>query len=183
MTEKRRAVFLDRDGVLNVTNVQSGKPYAPRQLDDFVLLPDVVQSTAKLQELGFLLVVVTNQPDVGNNLVERETIEAMHARLTDLIAVDIIKVCYHSQNEGCLCRKPRPGMLIDAIQELNIDPTGSFLVGDRSSDIEAGLAVGCTTLFIDNGYAEPLTVTPNMHVKSLLEATHCIQAHIQREHK
>lgn len=166
----RRAVFLDRDGVLNASLVRGGKPYAPRSLAEFELLPGVAEALAQSRRAGFLNVVVTNQPDVSNGKAKREDIEAMHARLLKELPIDAVKVCYHDDRDGCACRKPKPGMLLEAARELGIDLAQSFLVGDRWRDIAAAQAAGCKALFIDYKYDERGPDHPFIAVKSLPEA-------------
>jgi len=167
----RPAVFLDRDGVLNHSEVRDGKAFAPRRLEDFRVLPEAPAALAALKAAGYLLVVVTNQPDVGNGLVEREVVEEMNRRLAEALPVDAVEVCFHAQWDGCSCRKPKPGMLLTAAARLGIDLTSSFMVGDRGGDVEAGLAAGCRTIFIDRGYAEGIRVTPHHVVSDVAEAT------------
>ncbi len=162
----RAAVFLDRDGVLNRAEVREGKPYAPRRLRDFRLLPGTVAAVRGLREAGFLLVVVTNQPDIGNGHVAPRVVEAMHARLRRRLSPDAIEVCSHRQDDGCACRKPRPGLLRAAAERLGIDLARSFLVGDRWHDIVAGRAAGCYTVFVDRGYREPRPVEADAIVRS-----------------
>ena len=152
----RRAVFLDRDGVINRSAVRGGKPYAPRRIEDFRLLPGVARAVIDLKRAKFLVVVVTNQPDIGNGLVSASTVEAMHARLKSRVPVDDIRVCPHRQDAGCACRKPKPGMLRAAARRWNIDLQNSYMVGDRAGDIVAGKAAGCYTLLINRRYSEPL---------------------------
>lgn len=149
-----RAVFLDRDGVLNRAEVRDGKPYAPRALQNFRLLPGAAEAVRRLKAVGFVVVVVTNQPDIGNGLVDDATVAAMHARLKARVPVDDVRICPHAQNENCACRKPAPGMLLAAADDLGLNLPASFMVGDRLGDIAAGAAAGCRTVFIDRGYAE-----------------------------
>ncbi len=170
----RQAVFLDRDGVINRAVVRDGKPYPPATLDDFLLLPGVEQAIQALREAGFLIIVVTNQPDVTTGLQRREVVESMHARLRDAGLCDDIKVCYHTESDGCECRKPKPGMLLDAASEWNIDLARSFMVGDRWRDVGAGKAAGCFTFFIDHKYAERQPEMPGAVVESLAEASSLI---------
>src|SRR6185437_9819529 len=99
----RPAVFLDRDGVLNRSAVKNGKPYAPRQLSDFHLLPGVAEAVADLKTAGFLVIVVTNQPDVGHGLISPATLDAMHMKLQSKVPVDDILVCSHTQQANCSC--------------------------------------------------------------------------------
>ena len=148
----RRAVFLDRDGVLVVPEFREGRSFAPRRVEDFRVYPGAQQALAKLSAAGFLLAVVTNQPDVGNGLVSQAVVERMHELLKAELPIEAVRACYHRQNEGCYCRKPKPGMLLDLASEFGISLADSFMVGDRASDIDAGRAAGCKTVFLDLGY-------------------------------
>ena len=179
MVMARSAVFLDRDGVINRCTVRHGKPYAPRRLADFRLLPGVIGAVRALKDAGFLVIVVTNQPDIGNGLMKRSVVEAMHEKLSRRIAVDETRVCPHRQDAGCRCRKPKPGMLRQAARKWHIDPRKSFVVGDRSSDIIAGQAIGCYTVFVDRGYSEPQRATPDSTVSSLPAAARLILSLVQ----
>ncbi len=172
----RPAVFLDRDGVLVRSLLRDGKPSAPRSLREFEILPDVPAALAALKKAGFLLIVVTNQPDVGNRLVARATVEAMHERLGRALPLDGVEVCYHRQSDGCECRKPRPGMLRHAAREFGIDTAASYMVGDRWSDMVVGHAQGCFTVFIDRGHDEPKPESADLTVVSLAEAARAILA-------
>ena len=154
--------------------MRDGKPYAPRRLEEFQLLPGVKGAVTKLHDAGFLVVVVTNQPDIANGLVAHEVVEAMHARLRARVPVDAIEVCPHGQHDECACRKPKPGLLVGAAQRLSIDLEQSFLVGDRWKDIVAGREVGCYTVFVDRGYQEAKPVEADAVARSLPEATRVI---------
>jgi D-glycero-D-manno-heptose 1,7-bisphosphate phosphatase len=174
----RRAVFLDRDGVLNRPVVRDGLPFPPADVGEFELYPDVVEGCLQLKEAGFLLVVVTNQPDVGRGTQSRESVEAMHARLReDVPALDGIEVCFHAgaaHGEPCDCRKPRPGMLLRAAEIHGIDLKRSFLIGDRWRDIDCAHAAGCRVVFIDHGYREALREKPEFTVATFAEAVRTI---------
>jgi D-glycero-D-manno-heptose 1,7-bisphosphate phosphatase len=163
-----RAVFLDRDGVLNAT-VGDG-PGSPRTEAEFSLLPDAADVCARLRNAGFLVVVITNQPEIARGVLDRETLERMHARLRRSLEVDEIRVCPHDDRDGCGCRKPRPGLILDAARELDIDLAGSFVVGDRWRDVEAGRQAGCTTVLIDRPWSEAERSRPDYSVTSLGEA-------------
>ena len=173
---RRRAVFLDRDGVINRALVRDRKPYAPRHLGEFRLLPGAADAVAQLRSVGFLIIVVTNQPDVGHGLTSPQALAAMHARLSERLGVDAILVCPHRQDAGCACRKPKPGMMHQAQTDWDIDVRRSYLVGDRSNDIVAGRAAGLYTVFLDRGYAEPLLEPPDARVGSLRQAVRKILA-------
>jgi len=170
----RRAVFLDRDGVLNHTDVKGGKPYAPIRFQDFKILPGTFKALSSLKKIGFDLVVITNQPDVGNGKVKKETVEQMNAYLRTELPIDMIKVCYHAKRDGCQCRKPKPGMILEAAFELQTSLSKSYLVGDRGGDISAGKAAGCTTILINKHYAEKLIDKPNFYALSLESAVNKI---------
>lgn len=165
----RRAVFLDRDGVLNRALVRDGKPYPPARLEELEVLPEVPGALARLRAAGLLLVVVTNQPDVARGEQRREVVLAMHARLAAELPLDAIEACFEDGDDAPR-RKPNPGMLTDAAARLGIDLRRSFLVGDRWRDVEAGRRAGCTTLFVDRGYSEPLRSAPDLTVADLGEA-------------
>ena len=160
--------------MINRCEVRNGKPYAPRRFADFRFLPGVVAAARALKYAGFVLIVATNQPDIGNGLVERSVVEAMHEKLRRSLPVDEVRMCPHRQGAGCACRKPKPGMLRQAARKWGIDARRSFLVGDRTSDIVAGQAVGCYTVFVDRGYAEPQRATPDSTVSSLPAAARLI---------
>jgi D-glycero-D-manno-heptose 1,7-bisphosphate phosphatase len=165
-----RAVFLDRDGVLTVPEFRDGRSFAPRRLADFRLYDDASGSLSRLKAAGFRLIVVTNQPDVGNGLMERSVVEEMHRRLAAELPVDAIEVCYHRAADGCACRKPKPGMLRRAAERFAVDCPSSFMIGDRGSDVAAGQALGCRTILIDRGYRGEQPAAPDHTVLSLAEA-------------
>ena len=169
-TGGRRAVFLDRDGVLNRTRVVDGRPYPPAGLEELEILPGVSAALQALRQAGYLLIVVTNQPDVARGTTSRDTVEAINRHLQDALGVDEIRTCYHDSGEGCDCRKPRPGMLLAAARDHGIDLAASWMVGDRWRDTEAGRAAGCKTIFIDYGYAERQPESVDFRVASLAEA-------------
>lgn len=170
----RPAVFLDRDGVLSRSLLRDGKPVAPTTVGEFELLPGVVDAVKRLHAAGFLLVVVTNQPDVSTGLTLRAAVEEMHRRLYASLPLDDIKVCYHVGADGCECRKPKPGMLLAAAQERGIDLKSSWLVGDRWRDVDAGKAAGCRTILVECHYAERPAAAPDFTVPSLREAAEII---------
>lgn len=169
-----RAVFLDRDGVLNRALVRDGKPFPPPSPDALEILEGVADACRLLKAAGYLLVVVTNQPDVARGTQTIENVREINARLSEEIPVDDIRVCYHDDPDACECRKPKPGLLLEAAAEWGIDLEASYMVGDRSKDIEAGMAAGCTTIFIDYGYHEELRIVPDLKTSSLKEAAEWI---------
>lgn len=176
----RRAVFLDRDGVLNRAIVRRGKPYPPTGLAELEILPGVVEACRALQEAGFVLVAVTNQPDVRRGTQQRETVEAINRALQSRVPVDDIRVCYHDDRDACVCRKPSPGLLLEAAKQWRIDLHASFMVGDRWKDVEAGRRAGCKTILIDYGYRETPERIADHCVRSLAEAARWILRHDPR---
>lgn len=166
----RSAVFLDRDGVINRSIIYDGKPYPPATLAEFEYLPGVETGIGKLRAAGFLVIVVTNQPDIKTGKQTLMNLKLMHEKMTIDNLCDDIKVCFHIDRDDCKCRKPKPGMLLDASKEWGIDLKKSFMIGDRWRDIGAGKAAGCFTYFIDYSYKEGLIERPDKIVTSLEEA-------------
>ena len=173
---KMRAVFLDRDGVINRALTRDHKPYPPTSLAEFEILPGVAEACRQLKQAGFLLVVATNQPDVGRGTMAQSTVEDLHAHMGRELPLDRVEVCYHpgQGKSDCDCRKPKPGMLLRAAQALNIDLAASWMVGDRWRDVDCGHAAGCRTVFIDCGYDEALKQPPDFRVRDLSEAARII---------
>jgi len=180
----KKAVFLDRDGVINEALIREAKPYPPRCLEEFRILPGVREACDRLRKAGFLLIVATNQPDVGRGTLARERVEEIHAHLQRELPLDRIEVCYDPGGPGGSTefRKPRPGMLLRAASDLGIDLGRSYMVGDRWRDIDCGQAAGCTTILIDYGYDEDLKSPPDYRVGSLLEAARIILDREDRDH-
>jgi len=174
----RPAVFLDRDGTLNVQVVREGLPYPPATPADFSLYPDAADACRRLKAAGFALVVVTNQPDVGRGTAREADVEAMHRQLLGWIPdLDRIEVCYDpGRGEPSRRRKPEPGMVLDSAVALDLDLGRSWLVGDRWRDIDCGKRAGVRTIFIDRGYSEALREPPDAVVTSLAAAAdHILQ--------
>lgn len=164
----KRAVFLDRDGVLNPMVERNGRWTAPLTLDTFALYPWAAASVARLKAAGLLCLVATNQPEVATGELEVGVLEAMHRRLAREVAVDGIYVCPHRDADACPCRKPRPGLLEQAAREWGVELTRSFMVGDRWRDIEAAHAVGCAAILVDG--PEPGDARPDHRARDLQEA-------------
>jgi D-glycero-D-manno-heptose 1,7-bisphosphate phosphatase len=169
-----RAVFLDRDGVLNRAVVRDNKPYPPSSMHELEILPGVREALLQLKNAGFLLIVVTNQPDVARGTTSKHDVERINQTLGSTLPIDEFRICYHDSSENCTCRKPKPGMLLDAAGKWDIDLARSFVVGDRWRDTEAGEAAGCQTLFIDYGYDEKQPTRVHYRVASLAEAANVI---------
>ena len=169
-SQTRRAVFLDRDGVINQSVVINGKPYPPANLAAMDILPGVPQALTALANAGFMLIVITNQPDVAKGITSRETVEEINNHLASCLPIDEFRTCFHDDLSGCDCRKPLPGALLTAAQVHHINLEKSYMVGDRWRDVAAGKAAGCHTFFIDYQYRERCADKPEAVVASLEEA-------------
>ena len=170
----RRAVFLDRDGVINRAMVRDGKPYPPANLAEMEILPGVSDAMIALHSKGWLLIVITNQPDVARGTKSLSDVESINQYLQQVLPIDEFRTCYHDSGDGCDCRKPLPGALFAAAKTHGIELSTSFMVGDRWRDIEAGERAGCQTIFIDNGYNEKRPQNFDFSVQSLAEAVKII---------
>jgi len=171
---ENRAVFLDRDGVINRVLVRDGRPCSPPSLDELEILPGVEAAIRALRAAGFLVIVVTNQPDVATGKQGLAVVEAMHRALAERLMIDDFRVCYEVEHKTSRHYKPKPGMLLEAAEEHGIDLRHSFMVGDRWRDVGAGKAAGCFTIFIDYGYKERRPDKPDATVASLSEAAEII---------
>ena len=170
----RPAAFLDRDGVLNRLVVAEERARSPRTLKEFELLPDVARAVETLHRADLLVVVVTNQPDVARGLLSAAELERMHEWLRRVVAVDAIYVCPHDDRDECLCRKPRPGLLLAASQEWGIPLAGSYLVGDSWKDMEAGRRAGCRTILLGAARSPEKTLGIDLVARDLARATELI---------
>jgi D-glycero-D-manno-heptose 1,7-bisphosphate phosphatase len=149
-----RAVFLDRDGVLNEAIVRDGKPYPPAGLEELKIYPEASGALARLKQAGYLLIVVTNQPDVAKGTQSRQGVEVLNAAIGAALPIDEFLVCWHDDSDQCDCRKPKPGLVLMAAARYGIGLDRSFLIGDRWRDIDSGAAAGVRTVLIDRGYRE-----------------------------
>ena len=163
----KHAVFFDRDGVLNEAIVLNGKPYPPRDLSEFVIAQGARAALYELKREGFLLIVVTNQPDIARGNAKRADVDKINAQLAAILPLDAIEVCEHDDEEQCDCRKPKPGMILRAREKFGVDLAHSFMVGDRWRDIEAGQKAGCRTILIGDGYGESFSSAPTIKLASL----------------
>ena len=171
----KKAVFLDRDGVINKAIVKNGLPRSPNSLDELKILPGVKESIIKLKKLNFICLMVTNQPNVSRKKIDKNSVIQMNNFLKNEIALDDIFVCYHDDSDNCNCRKPKPGLLLQAGKKWDVDFKKSFMIGDRWRDIQAGEKVGCKTIFLDYKYNEKKPKKPDFVSDSLLNAAHIIE--------
>lgn len=180
-TQSRRAVFLDRDGVINQSVMRNGVPCPPATVSETVLAESAAESLCRLKDRGFYLFVVTNQPDVRRGATSKEDVERIHAWLASQLPLDDFFVCYHDDADQCACRKPEPGLMLEAAAKHKIDISRSFCIGDRWRDIDAGAAAGCRTVLIDHGYNERRPrAEPDTRVPSLQQAVDWILKEVDR---
>jgi D,D-heptose 1,7-bisphosphate phosphatase len=182
LSVKQKAVFLDRDGTINTLNGFISKP------DDFILIDGAAEAIQKINSLGYLAIVITNQPVIARGEISFETLDLIHKKLeTDLgkygAYIDDLFFCPHHFDKGfpgerpeykidCDCRKPKPGMFFRAAEKYNIDLSQSFMVGDDKRDVQAGNAAGCKTAFITNQLSEKQAdVISDFYCSSLKEFT------------
>jgi D-glycero-D-manno-heptose 1,7-bisphosphate phosphatase len=166
----KRAVFLDRDGVLNKAYVRNGKPYSPDTIEEMIIPSDAAAALDRLRQHGFRLLVATNQPDIARGRLTRAQVDAMNGYLRGKLPVDSIEMCTHDDADHCDCRKPKPGLLLNAAAREGIELSQSYMVGDRFRDIEAGHSAGCRTILIGKGYGETFKARPDVIVDTLSEA-------------
>ena len=169
-----RAVFLDRDGVLNRAIVRDGKPFPPRSLDEMEILDEAREACRLLRQAGFVLICVTNQPDVSRGGLATSDL----ARFNDLVrrelGLDDVRICTHDDADHCHCRKPKPGLLTKAAEDFGVDLESSYMIGDRWRDIAAGKSARCTSIFIDRGYAERRPENPDFTTGSVVDGARWI---------
>ncbi|MCJ7435787.1 MAG: HAD-IIIA family hydrolase, partial [Anaerolineales bacterium] len=128
------AAFLDRDGVINRAVVRDGKPYPPARLEDVEILPGAITSLQRLADSGYILIGITNQPDVARDTQSREVVESINAMIQSRLPLREIFVCYHDNIDNCDCRKPKPGLILRAAEKYGVDLSQSWMVGDRWKD-------------------------------------------------
>ncbi len=170
MIAGRPAVFLDRDGVLNAVHLRGDTPHPPATVDAVALLDGVEVACRRLRAAGLLQVVVTNQPDIARGTTTAGAVDAINRAVCAPLGIDLVATCPHDSADGCGCRKPKPGLLLDAATQLGIDLSRSTMVGDRWRDIDAGRAAGVATVFVDHGYLERKPQAPDLVVGALLDA-------------
>jgi D-glycero-D-manno-heptose 1,7-bisphosphate phosphatase len=169
-----KAVFLDRDGVVNKAIVINGAPFSPKSMQEVEIIEDVRECIIRLEKLEFQIVVVTNQPDIAREKTSLRQVNEIHDLIKKVTGIKNFFICPHDDRDSCECRKPKSGLLVQAAKLLKIDLARSYVIGDRWKDIEAGQNVGCKCIFINRNYSEKPPKFPYTEVNSLSEATHII---------
>jgi len=171
-----RAVFFDRDGIINKVIYREKKPCSPRKIIEFKLMPEIAKILNELRKYEFKIIIFTNQPDISRGLMKIEDLEKMHKIIKEVLHPDSILYCPHDDKDNCGCRKPKPGMIMKAANELNINLDKSFVIGDTWKDIEAGRSAGCITILLNAAYNRG--VNSDYRVKSLDEAVEIVKLSI-----
>lgn len=181
---QHKAIFLDRDGVLNAAIIKDGKPYPPASINELIIPFGVLDALTNLKKAGFLLIAATNQPDVARGKVTRTSVELINNALMSQLPLDDLRVCFHDDAEHCACRKPAPGLLQAAALDHHIHLNNSFMIGDRWKDIEAGQRAGCQTIWLDYQYAEKSPdKAPDYTTTTLMDAANWIIKNTTRSSK
>jgi len=170
---KNKAIFLDRDGVLNKAIVKNRKPYPPSSIEELEILPGVYEGIQLLKNSGFKLIVITNQPDVARGSSTKEIVEEINNAIIKQLKVDEVICCFHDDSENCDCRKPQPGMIYQAVNKWNIDLSLSYLVGDRWRDIQTAKNIGLNSILINYDYDEK-KINADFECNNLEEAANFI---------
>jgi D-glycero-D-manno-heptose 1,7-bisphosphate phosphatase len=170
---KSKAIFLDRDGVLNKAIVRNRKPYPPSTIDELEILEGVYKGIELLKHSGYKLIVITNQPDVARGLTTIENVNEINNSIIQLLNVDEIICCFHDDSENCKCRKPKPGMILEAVKKWDIDLSVSYLIGDRWRDIQTAKNIGLNSILIKYDYNEK-KINANFECNNLEEAANFI---------
>lgn len=167
----RRAVFLDRDGVLNDVVLRNGAPESPRTLEQLVLAHDIT-AVQRLKDAELLLFLITNQPDLARGNVTQLFLDTILERIRAHVPLDDVRVCPHDDADECACRKPKPGMLLDLAREWHIDLDRSWVIGDMWRDVGAARAAGCRSILIRRDYN--VDADPDVAVSTLSEAVEAV---------
>jgi D-glycero-D-manno-heptose 1,7-bisphosphate phosphatase len=166
----KRAAFLDRDGVINRSILINGHPKPPKTTKEVEIIEGVPEAIAILKSNDIVPVIITNQPDVARGITSQGQIKEINSYIGAMANIDYFYTCFHDDLDLCICRKPKPGLIYQSANELNLDIANSFVVGDRWRDISAGQEAGCQTFFINYLYPEKQPEMPFTAVSSLLEA-------------
>ena len=167
-SKRSPAVFFDRDGVINKVILRDDKPFSPRKHEEFIFNEGIQDTVSRLKGNGFKTIVISNQPDLARGHITQETLDLMMQSMRQEIPFDDVFICPHDDHHLCACRKPKPGMILDAAQKWKIDLRASYVIGDTWKDMEAGKTAGCTTILLDAVYNK--NVPSDFRLKSLAEA-------------
>ena len=148
MAYKNKAIFWDRDGIINEIEVKEGKSLSPRRFKDFKVFPFIKDLLEETYKLGYLNLIFTNQPDISRLLMDKNELNKMHKFLMKNFTINKIYFCPHSDEDNCKCRKPLPGMILKGMKDFSLDLNKSIVIGDRITDIISGQLAGIKNLFL-----------------------------------
>ena len=174
----KKGVFLDRDGVINRAILVNGLPKSPKSVGEIEILDGVVEAVKAIKTLKLIPVVITNQPDVARNITSQNQANQINYQIGLATGIEHFYTCFHDDNDKCNCRKPAPGLIYQAVNDLSLDIQKSYLVGDRWKDISAGQAAGCKTFFIDYGYPDKKPEGNFTRVKSLTDVVRILEGEL-----
>jgi D-glycero-D-manno-heptose 1,7-bisphosphate phosphatase len=158
-----KAVFLDRDGVINKALIRDGKAYSPRHFSEFEFMENIADQIRKIKDAGYFVIVITNQPDISRGIMDMSELNKMTEAIKANLPVDEIFICPHDDNDNCLCRKPKPGMLLNAAKKYEINLNECFFIGDGWKDMEAAKNAGCRGILIDAFYNKSIDCFKRVH--------------------
>ena len=147
MSRVKKAIFLDRDGVIN--RKAADKDFV-KNSDELFYLPKVKQIIGGFKKKGYLVIIISNQSGINRGTIKTENLEKINAKLRKDFGIDGIYYCPHLPDENCACRKPKTGLIERAVRDFGIDVKSSWLIGDNDFDIAAGRAAGCKTIMVDS---------------------------------
>jgi len=150
---KNKAIFLDRDGVVNEAIVVDRKPFSPKFVEE-VKIVNGIKELLEFLSKEYFIIIITNQPNIARKTQSQNSVNKINRYLKSQLQIDDFFVCPHSNEDNCNCRKPKTGLILQAVEKYDIDLSQSYLIGDRKSDIECGVNTGCRTIFVDYGYQE-----------------------------
>ena len=165
----KKAIFLDRDGIINRVKLLEGKPYPPSDLSEFIIMSNIKEFLELSHKNNYLNIIITNQPDVSRGKIAASAVEEINSFIRAKLKIDDIYTCFHDDKDFCACRKPKPGNIIKAALNYQIDLSNSYMIGDRWRDIESGENAGCKTIYVDYNYKETKPTTYDFKVNSVKE--------------
>ena len=183
MVTSNIAVFLDRDGIINVPIKIDNKPKAPLKYEHFQFTKNIKQMINNLKSFEVEIIVITNQPELSNNELSYSELNKMHLRIHNELGIKNIYICPHILEDNCNCKKPKNGMLIEASKDLNIDLENSIMIGDRWSDVASGNSTKTKCIFVDYNYDEKIPTGVFTSVSNVQEAFNLVMGDLSNVEK
>ena len=171
----KKAVFLDRDGVVSRAVVINNRPFSIRRASDLQILDEVNEALGIFGKLALIPIIISNQPDVARGLLSQLEHEKIESKIVTLTGISKIYTCTHDEKDNCFCRKPKPGLILKAAEDHDIDITKSYLIGDRWRDMDLAKNVDCRSFFINRNYEEKYPEYFDYETGSILESAKIIE--------